>query len=84
MTTNTPTTLIRQKRLDRGLSLRTVADATGIPRSVLQRIETGTRIAQRDHARALYRYYDYEIGLGDIYDPAFDYEVAGAKPQEGT
>ena len=73
-----PTTLLRQKRLDRGLSLRQVAEATSIPRSVLQRIELGARITQRDHARALYAYYDYEIDLAEIYDPMFDVEVAGA------
>lgn len=71
-------TLLRQKRQARGLSLRQVAYATGIPRSVLQRIETGERITQRDHARELYRYYDYEIDLADIYDPMFDVEVANA------
>jgi len=66
------TTLLREKRLDRKLSLRQVAEATGIPRSVLQRIETGARITDREHARKLYAYYDYEIDLSDIYDPMFD------------
>lgn len=70
----TPTTRLREKRQERGLSLRQVAKATSIPRSVLQRIETGA-VPAREHARALYVYYDYEIDLADIYDPLFDFEV---------
>jgi len=71
-------TRIRQARLDRGLSIRVVADATGVPKTTLHRIETGARITKRDHARALYKYYDYEVDLADIYDPNFDTQVAGA------
>lgn len=75
---NTPLTRLREARLERGLSLRTVAEATGISKTVLQRIETGARITRREHARALYKYYDYEIDLSEIFDPTFDVEVAGA------
>lgn len=74
----TNTTRLRQARIDKALSIRQVAEATGIPFSVLQRIETGGRIASRTHARSLYEFYDYEIDLADIYDPMFDAEVAGA------
>lgn len=80
MKTETPITLLREKRLERGLSLRVVSHATGIPRSILQRIETGERIVRREHARALYAYYDYEISLADIYDPTFDWEEGGCTP----
>ena len=68
------TTALRRIRLARGLSLRDVADQTGIPKSILHRIETGARITQREHARKLFRFYDCEIGLGQIYDPTFELE----------
>lgn len=69
---------LREKRLERGLSLRDVSDATDIPYSVLQRIERGTRRPSIARARELYAYFDHEIDLGDIHDPLFDFEVAGA------
>jgi len=34
---------LRKERMDRGLSVREAADAAGISRSYLQRLETGTR-----------------------------------------
>lgn len=75
-------TKIRKVRLERGLSMDQVSAATGIHKAILQRVETGSRIVQKEHARQLYAYYDYEIDLADIYDPTFDTEVAGAEPLE--
>lgn len=68
-------TRLRKKRQDRGLSLRAVAQATGIPKSTLHRIEGGQQIADREHARILYRYYGGEIPLALIYDPLFEEEL---------
>ncbi len=75
----TQKTRIRQVREDRGLSLRKVAEATGIPFTVLQRIETGNRgNRMREYVRTLAAFYDYEIDLADIYDPLFDHDVSRA------
>lgn len=63
--------LLRKKRLDRELTLRHVAHATGIPRSVLQRIETGKQSPKQAHARVLFVFYDEEIQMSDIYDPMY-------------
>lgn len=63
--------LLRKARLDRKLSLRQVADATGISRSVLQRIETGERVTKRKHARALFKFYRGTVDMSDIYDPMY-------------
>lgn len=72
-------TRIRQIREERGLSLRKVAEATGIPLASLQRIEVGSKASKmRGYARRLAEFYDYEVDLADIYDPLFDREVAGA------
>ncbi len=62
---------LRKKRLDRDLTLRHVAHVTGIPRSVLQRIETGKQSPKREQARKLFDFYDGEIQLSDIYDPMY-------------
>ncbi len=70
---------LREIRIERGLSLRQVAEATSISYSVLQRIETGERRPQIGQARKLYAYYDHQIDLGEIHDPLFDFEVAGAQ-----
>lgn len=35
--------------------------------------EISFAVPARDHARILYAYYDYEISLGEIYDPMFDF-----------
>ncbi len=73
----TEKTRIRQIREGRGLSLRKVAEATGIPLASLQRIEVGNRHGNIvDYARRLAEFYDYEVDLADIHDPLFDREVA--------
>ena len=74
-------TQLRGKRLQRGLSLRTVCAATRIPLASLQRMEIGTSDypPKKHYARALYQFYEHEIDLADIYDPLFDNEVGGAE-----
>ena len=69
---------LKEKRLCRGLSLRQVADVTGISKDALDRIEKGKQKASHEQGRTLYAFYDYELDLGDIHDPMFDFEVAGA------
>lgn len=74
------TSLLREKRLGRGLSLQAVGEATGVPRSTLHRMETGQeRRPKKEHVRALYLYFDQEIALSDIWDPTFDADVAGVR-----
>lgn len=73
-------TRLAEIRKKRGLSTYAVAKATGIPRTTLRRMEAGTSpVINRDYVRTLYAFYDYEVDLADIYDPLFDFEVAGAK-----
>jgi transcriptional regulator with XRE-family HTH domain len=64
-------TQLRKTREASGKSIRQVAGETGIPRSVLQRIETGAGSVKRKHARALFDYYGGAVPLGAIYDPTF-------------
>lgn len=71
-------THMTEVREARGLTVRQVADATGISRSTVYRIEVGDTVPRREHARALYAFYDYEVDLADIYDPLYDFEVNGA------
>lgn len=61
---------LRNARKARGLSIGIVADDLGIPKTTLQRIETGTApVIQKDRARALYEYFNREVPLAAIYDP---------------
>lgn len=76
--------ILKQARLDKKLTLRQVESATGIPRSTIQRIETGARAPTRAHARTLYKYYNYQIDLADIYDPTFDVEVSKYRSKQPT
>lgn len=68
--------LLRRERQARGLTLREVEVACGVPYSVLQRVETGQVVPSKKHARALYQFYRGCIALGDIYDPMFSIESA--------
>lgn len=61
-----------------GLSQYRVAKDTGIPRSTFRRIERGINVPSREHARALFAYYDKQVDLSRIYDPLFDFEVNNA------
>lgn len=65
------TTKLQQARKARGVSIRELEEQTGISRSILSRIETGKQVPCREHARALYRFYQGEILLSEIYDPLF-------------
>lgn len=69
---------LKEKRQARGLSVRQVAESTGIPKSTIDRIEKGEQGASIEQGRILYRFYDYELSLGEVHDPMFDFEVAGA------
>ena len=64
-------TPLRNAREKRGISQRQLSLETGIPRTVLQRIERGEAMVKQVHARALYSYFNGELTLGQIYDPAF-------------
>lgn len=79
MSTSNPKTRLQEVREQRRLSIRQVAAATGIGKSSVSNIERGDQLPCREHARALYRFFDYEVDLADIYDPLFDFEVSGAE-----
>lgn len=66
---------MRKERQRRKLSLREVAEATGISYSFLCRLEIGTRLPSRDAARKLYWFYGKKVKLADIYDPMFAQEA---------
>lgn len=68
-------TKLRQARLKRKLSLREVAEATGISYSMLCRLEIGSRLPSRETARKLYYFYGKKVKLADIYDPLFAQEA---------
>ena len=72
------TSRLKEQRLHRGLSLRRVSDVTGIPKSTLDRIEKGEQSTTTVQGRLLYEFYEYQLSLGEIHDPMFDFEVAGA------
>lgn len=69
-----PKTRLREAREKRALSLRKVQDATGIPLACLFRIETGTQVPSKDHARKLFQFYGGMVRLDQIYDPLFEFE----------
>ena len=61
---------LRTARKNRALSLDIVAEAVGIPKTTLYRIETGTApVIQKERARALFEYFGREVSLAAIYDP---------------
>jgi transcriptional regulator with XRE-family HTH domain len=58
-------------RNKRGLSLVAVAAAVGTTDGNLSRIERGIQTPMRAQARALYRFFDGALTLGQCYDPCF-------------
>lgn len=70
--TDTP---IRKMRKIRELSIRQVAEAVGTDPSNLSRIETSHHAPPQELARKLYRFYEGELDIVDIYDPTFMDEV---------
>lgn len=71
-----PVTRLREERVSRGLSIAKVAADVNTDPSNLSRIELG-QTPSRDVARALHAYYGGQVGLGDIYDPLYRFEVGG-------
>lgn len=71
-------TKLTQMRKSRGLSLKDLADVVGTDRTNLSRVERGLQIPSRQLARALYKFYDGAIELGEIYDPEFALEEGSA------
>jgi len=65
-------TRLRRHREELGLTLRQVAQDTGISYSTLSRAEVGASALSRPDARCLYFYYDRALSLGAIHDPIFD------------
>lgn len=52
-------------------SVQHVADAIGVNRSTLYRIEAGEVAPSRDTARALFDHYAGEVPLAHCYDPTY-------------
>lgn len=57
---------LRQKREERGLSLRQAAAGVGISASTFSRIERGLHSPKADTALSIYRFFDREVPLEDI------------------
>ncbi len=66
---------IEAARIKAGHSYRHIADETGIPRSIVERIHKGQgQMVNRAHARKLHEFYKKRVPLADIYDPLFRLE----------
>ena len=73
---NSQDSKLQQARKARGLSLRDLEELTGINRSTLSKIETGSQVPSREHARILFNFYSGELLLSEIYDPKFFTEAS--------
>ena len=64
-------TLLKQHRESLGLALAKVAEATGIHRTTLYRIEAAEITPSQKNARKLFDYYEGRVPLAHIYDPVY-------------
>jgi len=75
-----PRLSLREARRESGKTAREVAEAAGLDRVSLYRIEAGTQHPRRDSARALFRLFGGRVPLAAIYDPEFAaIEAAGQR-----
>jgi DNA-binding XRE family transcriptional regulator len=62
---------LREARAESGLTAREVAEAAGLDRVSLYRIEAGSQHPRRESARALFRLFAGRVPLAAIYDPEY-------------
>lgn len=62
---------LRVARVRQGLSIRELADLVGIGERTMARIERGESIPSHKTARALFDFFDAEVPIVSIYDPAW-------------
>ena len=69
---------LREARKDAGMTAAQVAEAAGLDRATLYRIEDGRQQPKRENARSLFRIFKGRVPLAEIYDPKFCREVRAA------
>jgi DNA-binding XRE family transcriptional regulator len=77
-----PRLSLREARAESGMTAREVAEAAGLDRVSLYRIEAGSQHPRRDSARALFRLFAGRVPLAAIYDP--EYAAIEAAGQRAT
>jgi DNA-binding XRE family transcriptional regulator len=71
---------LREARRESGLTAKVVAEAAGLDRGTLYRIEDGSQHPRRDSARRLFQFFGGRVSLAAIYDPEFAaIEAAGRR-----
>lgn len=63
---------IRTARILRDITIPELSRLTGISERNIVYLEKGKTTPRKETARKLYRFFDGEVSLGDIYDSNFD------------
>ncbi len=75
-----PRLSLRDARRESGMTAKAVAEAAGLDRVSLYRIEAGSQHPRRESARRLFQLFGGRVPLAAIYDPEFAaIEAAGQR-----